>query len=102
TKGQIKDSFEVLEEKNEDLLDEPGNVEIIIFKGPLGKMKLERISRPVVLGERAIGSRRIGSSKTIQKEYSSEEMVHALKAYKYDEDSSLWVEIEPGDSFKSE
>ena len=41
-KGQIKDDFELLEEKKEPLgEDRPGDKEIIVFNGPIGKMKLE-------------------------------------------------------------
>jgi len=102
TKGQIKDSFEVLEEYLEDLSESPGVVETIIFKGPIGKMKLARTSRPLVISEKAMGSRRIGSDKTIQKEYSETEKVHTLKAYKYEEGTDTWVEIEAGATFNNE
>lgn len=93
-KGQIKDSFEVLDERLEDLVDDPGSVETIEFVGPLGRMRLVRISRPLVISERAIGARRIGSHKTVQREYSPDEKVQTLKAYKFDEASAEWIEIE--------
>ena len=49
-KGRIKDDFEILEEKNEPLGDDrPGDIETIVFNGPLGKIKLLFISHPVVL-----------------------------------------------------
>lgn len=94
TKGKIKDSFEVLDERIEDFVDEPGTIETIEFVGPLGRMRLERTSKPLVVGERAVGARRIGSQKTIQKEYSAEEKVHYIKAYKFDEGNEEWTEIE--------
>ncbi|MFA5107487.1 MAG: hypothetical protein WC497_04140 [Patescibacteria group bacterium] len=94
TKGKIKDTFDVLDERTEDLIDEPGTAETIEFVGPLGRMRLERVTKPVVIGERAIGARRIGSQKTVQKEYSPDEKVHYIKAYKFDEATEEWVEIE--------
>lgn len=98
-KGQIKDSFKVLEETKEEMADEPGNVETVIFEGPIGMMKLERTSRPVVLGEKSMGSNRIGSDKTIMRKYSETEKIHTLKAYKFITDTENWVEIEAGDTF---
>ncbi|MBU0707652.1 hypothetical protein KKG41_04740 [Patescibacteria group bacterium] len=94
TKGQIKDSFEVLEEDMAELNDSPGTVETILFNGPLGKMKLVRTSIPLVVGEKALGSRRIGSDKTIQKKYSDTETVHTLKAFRYEEETDTWVKVD--------
>ena len=102
TIGQIKDSFKVVEDVTEPLADGPGEVEWIIFEGPLGRMKLERISKPVVTDEKALGSKRIGSDKTIIRHYSETERVYTLKAYRLDPDTDEWVEIEPGQTFNQE
>ena len=99
-KGQIKDSFGVQEEKKEDLDFGPGEKEIILFNGPLGKMKLEFITRPVVLDKRAIASRRIGSHRTVEYIYSDTEKSYTMKAYKWDEEQNDWLEMEAGKTFQ--
>lgn len=98
--GKIKDGFEVIEHDTKSLDPDPGSVEFIIFQGPLGKMKLERTTKPLVLDKRAIGSKRIGSQATVQYVYSDTEKVHTFKAFKWDTTQDDWVEMEVGDSFK--
>jgi hypothetical protein len=93
TIGQIKDSFEVMEEKRADLEDEPGFIEWIVFHSPAGRMKLERTTHHWVTNEKARGSRRIGSDVSIQREYSAD-VAHKLRAYKWDDALADWVEIE--------
>jgi len=100
-KGQVKDSFEVTDERKEPISeDRPGEIEIMEFNGPLGKMKLEFITHPVVLDKKGIGSKRIGSHTTVEYIYSKDEFVHTFKAYKWDEAQNGWVEMEAGESFK--
>ena len=95
-KGMVKDKFSVLDERTEDLPEDgpPGTVEILEFIGPLGKMKLERTDSPLVTGKKTIGSRRIGSITAVEYLYSDTERVHKFKAYKWDENSESWVEME--------
>lgn len=93
--GNIKDNFTVEEEgKNHE--DEMGGIdaEFIIFQGPLGRMKLELISRPVILDKKTTYSRRIGSETQVEYVYSNDEKSCKLKAYKWDEARDGWVEME--------
>ena len=83
----------------EDIPD--GTVEHLIFKGPIGRMKLELSSKPRVLGTKAIGSKRIGSEQTVEYETSDTERTLTFKAYK-DNSTDDWVEIEAGESFLSD
>jgi len=94
--GQVKDNFEVIKHETQDLpeTEGPGTVEYIEFKGPLGLMKLERSSRPLVLGKVTHGSKRIGSETTVQYNYSDTEKTHKFRAFKFDEVDAVWVEIE--------
>ena len=92
-KGMVKDSFTFEDEGKYDLEDVPnGQVEFIIFEGPLGKIKLEYITKPVILDKRTIGSRRIGSETTVEYIYSDDEFSNTFKAYKWEDES--WVEME--------
>ena len=96
-KGQIKDSFEV-EDEGRQHQDEYGGVDIefIIFTGPLGRMKLEFITKPVVLDKKTTYSRRIGSETKVDYVYSEDEKTSRLVAYKWDDGQEEWVEIEAG------
>lgn len=94
--NQIKDKFEVLDEGIEELLPPlgPGSVEFIIFNGPLGKIKLERTSQPLVVDKKTIGSRRIGSETRVEYIYSDTEKVHKFKAYRWSKMGDGWIEME--------
>lgn len=91
----ISEKFEIEDRATEDLSDEDGmgNVERIIFEGPLGRIKLERTTQPLVLDRKSIGSKRIGSDKVIQYTYSDTEMVHRFSAFKWDEQKQDWEEL---------
>ena len=93
--GRIKDKFEGIDQRTEDLPEEagPGTVEIVEFKGPLGQMKLERTTQPLVIDKKTIGSRRIGSDTTVEYIYSDTEKIHRFKAYRLDPDNEVWVEM---------
>lgn len=93
--GKIKDNFKVEESGREHLRDEGGGeIEYIVFNGPLGRLKLEFISRPVILDKKTKYSKRIGSSTVVDYVYSQEEKIHKLKVYKWDEALNDWQEIE--------
>ncbi len=93
--GNIKDNFEV-EEHDSHHLDEEGGktIEYIIFTGPLGRMKLEYISRPIVLDKKTTYSRRIGSETKVEYVYSEDEKSHRMVAYKWNEDRDDWAEMD--------
>jgi hypothetical protein len=94
--GQVKDKFKPVEHRVEDLPEEmgPGTVEVVEFMGPLGKMRLERTTQPLVVGKKTIGSKRIGSQTTVEYVYSDTEKVHKFKVYRYDENDDNWIEME--------
>ena len=93
--GDIKDNFEEEEHKKEHF-DEYGgkDVESIIFKGPLGRTKLEFVIKPVILDKKTIYSGRIGSDTKVEYVYSEDEKSNKLIAYKWDEAGNDWAEID--------
>ncbi len=95
--GNIKDNFTV-ENEGKTHLDEEGgiNIEYIEFKGPLGRIRLEYIIKPVVLDKKTIYSRRIGSETAVDYVYSEDEKSYKLIAYKWDEGSNEWMEMDAG------
>lgn len=95
--GMVKDQFKVEDEGEESIADIPNSkVLFIIFQGPMGKMRLEYITKPVILDKKTIGSRRIGSETKVEYVYSDTEMSQIFKAYKWDGDEEEWVEMEAG------
>ena len=91
-KDKVKDKFILESDKKSTFKDVPNSVvESLIFNGPLGKIKLEWISKPRVLDEKTTYSNRIGSNVKVDKVYSEDERSEYLKAYKFD--NGEWDEI---------
>jgi len=100
TIGHIKDNFEVLGEGSDHLEDEGGiDIKYIEFKGPLGKMRLEHITKPAILDKKTSYSRRIGSETNVEYVYSETEKSYKLDVYRLNEDSGEWEEMEAGNLF---
>ena len=93
--GRIKDAFDVLEHETENLDPGPGTMERIVFIAPAGQMKLERVRKPRMLEARGIGSRRIGSSTTVQMRYSDDEFIDTMTAYSWNDEAQEWREVSP-------
>jgi hypothetical protein len=95
--GKIKDNFQVEEEGKEHLEEMGGiDIEFIIFAGPLGRMKLEFATKPVVLDKKTNYSNRIGSETKVNYVYSDTEKNCYLSAFKWDENQDNWIEIDGG------
>lgn len=99
-KGEIKDNFQV-EEDNKEHLEEQGGIDIeyIIFQGPMGKMKLEFVAKPVIVDKKTNYSLRIGSESRVEYIYSDAEKSYHLYAFKWDEEEGDWVEIDSNSLF---
>ncbi len=95
TIDNLRDKFTV-EEEDAIHLDEDGGIDIeyVVFKSPVGRIRLEFISKPVVLDKKTTYSRRIGSETKVDYVYSDEERSHTLVAYKWDDEQDDWVEME--------
>lgn len=82
TIGQIKDLFTVEEEGSDAFDDGSGTKDWIVFEGPAGRVKLERVSRKVLLGERSLGARRSGANQSVVKEFS-DEVIQSVIAFRW-------------------
>lgn len=101
TKDQIKETFSGVEVIQEKLTaPQVGEKETLIFNSPLGRMKLEYLTRPVVLEKKTLGSRRIGSHTAVEYVYAPDQFSYELKAYKWDEETADWLAIDFKQSFK--
>ncbi|MBI4276373.1 hypothetical protein HY629_00855 [Candidatus Uhrbacteria bacterium] len=93
--AHIKEKFTVLETGEEQLDPGPGSLSFIEFERKDGmRIRLERVTRPVVLGKKTIGSRRIGSITAVQYQYSPDETTSSVEAFRYDAASDEYVPIE--------
>lgn len=94
-RGDILDKFEVEDSGKEHIDDEGGvDVEFIVFESPLGKVRLEFISKPVVLDKKTTYSRRIGSETNVEYVYSENEKNEHLIAYKWNNEIEEWEEMD--------
>jgi len=76
-------------------LEEEGGMEIdfIEFDGPLGIMRLEYVTKPVILDKKVLFSKRIGSDAKVEYVYG-EEKTSKLEAYKWDGNDDEWIKID--------
>ncbi len=95
TLGMIKESFEV-EDNGSEHSDEYGGIdtEYVVFQGPIGKMRLEFITKPVVLDKQTTYSRRIGSETTVEYIYSPDEKIQKLMVYTWSDEKDDWIEVD--------
>ncbi len=95
TVNNIKDKFPVKKEGS-SFLDEEGGIDIkfIEFDGPIGRMRLEFISKPIVIDKKTKYSKRIGSETQVDYIYSTEEKSYKIAAYKWNDYENDWEEID--------
>ena len=93
--GEILDkvltNFEVLAhtKSKEDIAE----IEILIFNGPLGKIKLVHMLKPAVLDKRIVGAHRRGKSKAqYEYIYSDTDKVSLVTAFR--EADGEWQEMD--------
>ncbi|OQX71338.1 hypothetical protein B6D52_01775 [Candidatus Parcubacteria bacterium 4484_255] len=89
---QYIETFEVAEKHDGQKI--MGKKEIIEFKGPLGLMKLEKISQPRVIDQKVLSSRRVGGKVAVDFVYSDTEEVFRFNIYKK-EQGGEWKEVRP-------
>ncbi|MDD5606109.1 MAG: hypothetical protein PHR51_02215 [Patescibacteria group bacterium] len=91
----VESKFEVLENSKYDIEDIPNAfAEVVVFMGPLGKMKLERVTRPRVVGEKTFGGSKYGAASGTEKIYSEDEFVNVMRVYR--EVGGEWQEVDEG------
>ncbi len=97
TVNDIKDKFPTRNE-GELLIEEEGGIEVkfIEFDGPIGKMRLEFIAKPVIIDRKTNFSKRIGSETQVTYVYSTEEKSYKMIAYKWNNYEDDWIEMETG------
>lgn len=90
---KYKEEFEVAELSTGEKI--MGQRQIVEFQGPLGRIRLEKNSRPKIIDKKVLHTKRIGGRVVVDFVYSEEEKVENLKIYRFKNDQ--WVEIRPED-----
>ncbi len=75
-------------------VEEGGSRETVIFKSPAGKMKLERISRPLVIDKKIHYSKRLGSGRNVEYVFSPSEKAHRERLFRWN--GTDWEEMDLG------
>lgn len=99
-KADVKEKYGVLEDKTEDLLfdtqegqEKIGTIDILIIQTPMGRIKLERTNKPVILDKKVHYHRKKEGSK-VEYIYSDTEWTHHLEAYKWNDTDDEWQKID--------
>ncbi len=71
-----------------------GQREFIEFESPLGKMKLEKNTRPKVIDKKVLHTKRIGGRVAVDYIYSPEESISEIKVYQWDKQNNFWREVD--------
>lgn len=90
----ILDRFPVDNRGHEPLEEDegPGKRDFVEFTSPAGKMRLELVTKPVVLGKHTFGGRKVGTATGVSYDYSTDEFNHSLHAYQWK--NEVWDEID--------
>ena len=95
-KVMVRDDFTVLNEIEKEQVNEHEQLDSIEFEGPIGRIKLNLISKPRILDKKTTYSNRIGSDVKVDYVYSADERVYKLHAYKWSDDGNDWQEMDAG------
>lgn len=91
---RIDRQFTMLDRTIEDVPSGPGEIETVVFQGPMGTMKVERTVRPVVLDKKQHFTNRAGAGASTEYTYSPTEKSDRVKVFRQDPRNEEWVEID--------
>jgi hypothetical protein len=91
--SRIERKLKVYEKRSLTSPDGKTKTETLVFSGPAGRMKLERVSKPLVIDKKMHYSRRIGSTPSTEYVYSPTEKVQKVRLFKWSEQKQDWEEI---------
>jgi hypothetical protein len=89
---QIQRKFGIEARTQNEPAEEGGVREVVVFRSPGGKMKLERVSRPLVLDKKVHYSKRMGSGRNVEYVYSPNEKTHRERLFRWT--GTEWSEID--------
>jgi hypothetical protein len=92
--SEIEDKFGFKSRNKKPLAPGPGEIETVEFDGPAGPMRLERVSKPVVLDRKTHYSKRIGSATTEEYQYSETDKYHRVRLLRWNNLEGNWMEVD--------
>ena len=102
TDERWKNLIESLEDKKsiesrvvENIEGKPGTVERVIAKTPVGRVRLSRSTEPKRLSQKALYSKRGGSTVSVQALYDETDNIHVFMVEIYSPEKNDWVRIDP-------
>lgn len=69
-------------------------IEKVLFDVGAGAMKLERVSRPIIVDKKTRYSKRIGGDTSTEYVYSETDKSYRVTLYRWDDEESAWVEVD--------
>jgi hypothetical protein len=96
---RIDTTFKITDRTIEEFEDQPGEVETVFFRAPMGEMRLEREVRPLVLQKKMRYSKRMGAAPTAEYVYSDSETSDRVRLWKR-KPSGEWEEVDFAAMFK--
>lgn len=91
--GRLEDEGKIISRQTEELEGKPGTVDRVIAKTPLGDIRLSYTSEPKKVSEKALYSKRGGSTINVQASYDDSEIIHVFTVER--ETAGEWVVIDP-------
>jgi hypothetical protein len=72
-------------------------VETVIWTSPMGRMKLARSTRPLVVDKKLHFSNRAGGGSHVEYVYSKTESTSRVRLYRWSDAANDWQEMDAGD-----
>ena len=94
---KIEKMFGFIEHTTKDYPERRMTVEMAVFEGASGRIKLERTVKPVVLDSRTSYSKRIGSEVVTEYVLSDDEYVDTVRFFRWDRLAREWKQIDMAD-----
>ncbi len=68
--------------------------ESVVWTGPQGRMKLDRVTRPLVVDKKMHYSGRIGGGTHVEYVYSKTETTSRVRLFRWNDTSNDWEEVD--------
>jgi len=92
--SEIELKFGFRKREKKPLVPGPGEIETVEFETPGGLMRLERVTKPVVLDKKMHYSKRIGSKPVAEYQYSETEKYHRVRLLRWEKLEATWTEVD--------
>jgi len=75
------------------------DIKRVEFETPQGKMRVELVTAPMILDKKTHYTHTSGARANVEYVLSETEKTQRIKAYRFDEDTNEWIEINTSSSF---